>query len=798
MYIEKPYGLVNDALPDRDHLEKVYNSICMSPDGDWFAFINLVDSEGKPKSEIYLWDFESAKLRRSGTEHFKSLITIFCLRPESIYGYSRKICTLDSNALCQCWEIQTLEITDQFIWDCKSVTISPQYILSFGSWGVDLLDRKDNQSIRKFPNSIWAGFSPDHKRLITEQGNLPLYNTSPTGEYPSTNLWNSDDGRYIAELAGTGLQNWHFTPDSTFLLTEYEDGQIKIWSVEDGDPIFEISPGEDQVVTDISPDSYQFVTCSGEQRQTVKIWNIKTGNCFEIYQEKTTYENISTDCLSVDMDRVFSSSHESPKRLPRFNADGSSLITAPGLQSITTKDVPPERILSLIDAYLPIRLENGKIRSATTKEMLVAKLDYYIVEKGRQDPETISTILDIAVLEIDAGQIEKASEVLKDLQSLLLLQNNELDKRRLDILSQLSRKYRWRGDIHDRGCKYAEAIADYESSLNYEETDPCTLDKLAWLQAKFPETKSINSYKAIENAKKANELTGWTNWRYLSTYAVACAGSGKFADAVNYQNKAIDLLPPDKQDRWKANYEERLRLFQSGKLYDRKFFWNLPTDKMIAWWRFDQSEGSEAIDSSGNNLDGKLVGSAHFILDAERGYVLSIGIEGGYVDCGNDSSFNITGPITVVAWIKVQTFDKQWQAIITKGNFTWRLHRNSDEDSLKFNCNGLQNLDNFQVGVKGEISIDDGKWYHVVGVYDMEVQALYIDSVLDNFEKAQGNINSDTSPVWIGANAGVDEGLNREWNGYIDDVRVYNRALTSDEIRELYDATKQTQIIFSK
>ncbi len=46
-----------------------------------------------------------------------------------------------------------------------------------------------------------------------------------------------------------------------------------------------------------------------------------------------------------------------------------------------------------------------------------------------------------------------------------------------------------------------------------------------------------------------------------------------------------------------------------------------------------------------------------------------------FVSIPNESQFDITGSITVSAWIRVESFTKSWQAIVTKGDRAWRLHR---------------------------------------------------------------------------------------------------------------------------
>ena len=80
--------------------------------------------------------------------------------------------------------------------------------------------------------------------------------------------------------------------------------------------------------------------------------------------------------------------------------------------------------------------------------------------------------------------------------------------------------------------------------------------------------------------------------------------------------------------------------------------------------------------------------------------------------------------------------------------------------------------------------ISAGKWYHVVGVlkpnYDME---LYVNGVLQAYTKNAGSINPlDGTPMWIGKE-------NFYLDGVVDDVRIYNRALSATEIQNLYNAS---------
>jgi hypothetical protein len=204
---------------------------------------------------------------------------------------------------------------------------------------------------------------------------------------------------------------------------------------------------------------------------------------------------------------------------------------------------------------------------------------------------------------------------------------------------------------------------------------------------------------------------------------------------------------------------------------------------MVAWWRLDQVTDGITGDSSGNGFAGKLVGDARIIADPERGNVLSL--EGpGYVDCGSDVAFDITGPITIAAWISVRVFDTGHQTVVTKGDSAWRLHRDYGKNGISFACSGLSVLGYTWSALPGRKSVNDARWHHLVSVYDGTEMYLYVDAELDASSIATGNIKTNDMPVFIGANS---EAAGRDWKGLIDDVRIYNYALSETEIRSLYE-----------
>jgi hypothetical protein len=216
---------------------------------------------------------------------------------------------------------------------------------------------------------------------------------------------------------------------------------------------------------------------------------------------------------------------------------------------------------------------------------------------------------------------------------------------------------------------------------------------------------------------------------------------------------------------------------------------------LVARWEFEQSKDGIVPDTSGNGLHGRLVNDAHVYADPDRGHVLRLDGEGDWVDCGTDRRFDITDEITVSAWIKVSRFDKPWQVVIAKGHGTWRLQRDFTTDTLEFACSGVQatTSTNRFGNLGGHANVNDGKWHHATGVYDGRRISLYIDGEPDATSPvlAFNRINTSTDPVRIGNNVGGQ--APQEWNGLIDDVRIYNYALSPVDIKALYEGKEPAQ-----
>jgi hypothetical protein len=210
--------------------------------------------------------------------------------------------------------------------------------------------------------------------------------------------------------------------------------------------------------------------------------------------------------------------------------------------------------------------------------------------------------------------------------------------------------------------------------------------------------------------------------------------------------------------------------------------WMFRPGELVGWWKFDEGAGTRAADASGHGLHGTLVGGLAWV-DGVTGKALEFDGADDYVDLGDDPRFAITGPLTICVWIKVKTLDKEWQALVTKGDSSWRLQRNWGQNTLEFACTGVPVPGALVGSLFGTVNVNDGRWHHVAAVYDGSRVSLYTDGRLDTSVEATGTLRTNNYKVWIGAN---DEKPGRNWSGLIDDVRVYDCGLTAEEVAQIH------------
>ncbi len=203
-------------------------------------------------------------------------------------------------------------------------------------------------------------------------------------------------------------------------------------------------------------------------------------------------------------------------------------------------------------------------------------------------------------------------------------------------------------------------------------------------------------------------------------------------------------------------------------------------DGMVSYWKFDEGNGTIAYDSAGTN-DGTIHGAAWTTGQIDG--ALSFDGSNDYVSVTHDPALDITGDITISTWIYLNE-GALYEGLVTK--CVGKGPRNNPYD-FRLTLSGLTLVRADATGherVYSNLKIPLGEWHHGLVRVENNVPDFYIDGVITR--KSADVIftrtpTGNTKPVLIGAR---DDGLYFE--GIIDDVMIFDRALSAEEIQQLY------------
>ncbi|MCK6211738.1 LamG domain-containing protein [Georgenia sp. EYE_87] len=209
---------------------------------------------------------------------------------------------------------------------------------------------------------------------------------------------------------------------------------------------------------------------------------------------------------------------------------------------------------------------------------------------------------------------------------------------------------------------------------------------------------------------------------------------------------------------------------------------------LVGGWRMDEGSGSAVVDSVGDN-DGTIQGSVARI-PGHRGSG-ALDFTGGRVTIPDSPELDLTGPMSVAAWVNPDAFATE--SIVKKavqgvtGGYELSL---SNNDVAFFRLNQQTNQNTFRVdssATPGAVTaVTPGQWNHLVGVYDGTSMTLYVNGNARPSITGPAEVATNDLPLTIGAQS--DSSGSTPFNGAVDSVHIYDRALTPAEITELMNA----------
>ena len=211
-------------------------------------------------------------------------------------------------------------------------------------------------------------------------------------------------------------------------------------------------------------------------------------------------------------------------------------------------------------------------------------------------------------------------------------------------------------------------------------------------------------------------------------------------------------------------------------------FSQIPTNGLVGYYMMDGDAADSGPLANDGVMMGNIIPTTNRFGEAGKAQLLN----GGWIDLGNLPELQFTDSVSVAAWINTTEIDR-WAGILAK----WDNGTNSGL-FLGVNPSGnvvRWNLSNMPDPVEGsEIFI--GEWVHLVATYDGEKATLYYDGELVDVIDHSTPIPQNNSGFTIGSQtAGT-----ATYSGAMDDVLLYNRALTQEEVTIIFNGvTSSTQ-----
>ncbi|MCF8424245.1 MAG: T9SS type A sorting domain-containing protein [Bacteroidia bacterium] len=224
----------------------------------------------------------------------------------------------------------------------------------------------------------------------------------------------------------------------------------------------------------------------------------------------------------------------------------------------------------------------------------------------------------------------------------------------------------------------------------------------------------------------------------------------------------------------------------------------VPSNGLVGWWPFN----GNAIDESVNTNDGTVTGAT---LTADRfGSVNSAYSFDGvndYIEVAHNSTFDIPN-VTISAWYNAVSYTDGLQGasrlIASKREISgWGNSFQFGLDQYILNNNGFHA--DWTIGGNNGVYYSNqnlliNNWYHAVYVHRNDSAFLYLNGNKVKSKSTSGGLTYNTLPLWFGARPNA--GNNSSWfSGKLDDIGIWNRALTPNEITGLYNANLCFQTI---
>src|SRR3954469_1507600 len=201
-----------------------------------------------------------------------------------------------------------------------------------------------------------------------------------------------------------------------------------------------------------------------------------------------------------------------------------------------------------------------------------------------------------------------------------------------------------------------------------------------------------------------------------------------------------------------------------------------PQSGLVAAYGFNEGSGTTVTDISGNGNNGTVTNTS-WSTGGKFGGALSFDGTSSWVAIANSTSLNLTTGMTLEAWVNPSATGSLWRTTILKeqsGGLAYALYANTDTNRPSGHVYVSSEFD-----TRGTAAVALNAWTHLASTYDGTTLRIFVNGVQASSTTVGGNIKTSTGVLRIGGNSIWGE----YFRGLIDEVRIYNRALSAAEIQ---------------
>ena len=202
----------------------------------------------------------------------------------------------------------------------------------------------------------------------------------------------------------------------------------------------------------------------------------------------------------------------------------------------------------------------------------------------------------------------------------------------------------------------------------------------------------------------------------------------------------------------------------------------------MAAYSFDEGTGTTVADSSGNGNTGTISNATW--TTGKYGSALSFNGTSARVNIANSTSLQLSSGMTLEAWVNPASVTNAWRDVIYKGNDNYYLEGTSANGPP----DGGGTFGGASADAFGSGALPTNTWSHLAVTYDNTALRLYVNGILAGSQAKTGNIATSTNQLQIGG----DSIYGQFFNGKIDDVRIYNSAISAAQIQADMDQAGST------